>query len=120
MPSAAVVAAIGVAVLARLVYLDVWNREVSAVEDPGLLDSAVDSESRGTPLGSSLIDLDQQQFFLSDYLKRNGSTTDFWKALSDEARNGVGQVLAVALIALIAAVAVNKEHCDWGRRRAAR
>ena len=53
-PLALAVAAVGAALLARPVYLDVWNREVSATEDPGLREPALDSASHGTRLWSVL------------------------------------------------------------------
>jgi hypothetical protein len=49
------VAAIGAAVLGRLVYLGVWDREVSAMEDPGLREPALDLGSHGTRLRSLLL-----------------------------------------------------------------
>lgn len=51
-PSALAVAAIGAALLTRLVYLDAWDSEVSAIEDPRLRGPALDSGSHGTRLWS--------------------------------------------------------------------
>jgi hypothetical protein len=54
-PSALAVAAIGAALLTRLVYLDVWNREVPATEDPGLREPALGPGSHGARLRSLLL-----------------------------------------------------------------
>jgi len=96
-PSAVAVAAISAALLARLVYLSVWNREVSATEDPGLREPAVDSGSRG---------------------KRSGATIDFSKPLGDEIRSGISQVLAVAVLGAVSVIAMRYWRRCAGRSRA--
>lgn len=53
-PSALAVAAMRAALLTRLVYLNAWSSEVSAIEDPRLREPALDSGSHGTRLWALL------------------------------------------------------------------
>lgn len=110
-PTAVAAAATGAAILARLVYLGAWNREVYATEDPGLREPALDSGSRRARLRASLIDPDLQRFSLSAYLERSGATTDSSRALGDTVRSGAGRVLAAAVLGALAVVTLKY----WGR-----